>query len=87
MWFITTPTISCRFDEWVSAECCLAALAEPLHRWRPHPSTPLMRRRTQPRHVESANKRMTNLASARWEDDSGRWIPQTKGRTSQEGGT
>ena len=37
--------ISRRFDGWVSAKCCLAAVAEPPRRWRPHPSNPLMRRR------------------------------------------
>src|SRR6266545_5196835 len=37
--------ISRRFDGWVSAKCCLAAVAGPPHRWRPHPSNPLMRRR------------------------------------------
>ena len=30
-----------RFDGWVSATCCLAAVAGPLRRWRPHPSNPL----------------------------------------------
>src|SRR4029434_8283264 len=37
--------ISRRFDGWVSAKCCLAAVAGPLRRWRPHPSNPLVRRR------------------------------------------
>ena len=29
----------------MSAKCYLAAVAEPLRRWLPHPSNPLMRRR------------------------------------------
>ena len=33
--------ISRRFDGWVSAKCCLAAVAGPPRRWRPHPSNPL----------------------------------------------
>jgi hypothetical protein len=37
--------VSRRFDGWVSAYVDLAAVRAPLHRWRPHPSTPLMRRR------------------------------------------
>ena len=37
--------LSRRFDGWVSAKCCLAAVAGPPRRWRPHPSNPFMRRR------------------------------------------
>jgi hypothetical protein len=37
--------ISRRFDGWVSAKCCVVAVAGPLDRWRPHPSNPLKRRR------------------------------------------
>src|SRR6266478_6018605 len=36
--------ISPGFAGWVSANVAWAAVAEPPHRWRPHPSTPLMRR-------------------------------------------
>ena len=51
--------ISRRFDGGVSAHVAWAAVAEPSRRWRPHPSTPLMRRRAQPRHRQSATRRMT----------------------------
>ena len=44
---------------WVSANVDLAAVARPLRRWRPHPSTPLMRRRAQPSPLTSANTRLT----------------------------
>ena len=46
-----SPVVSRRFDRWVSASVDLAAVAGPLRRWRPHPSTPLMRRgeRVRPR--------------------------------------
>jgi hypothetical protein len=37
--------VSRGFDGWVSAYVDLAAVREPLRRWHPHPSTPLMRRR------------------------------------------
>jgi transposase len=37
--------VSRRFDGWVSAYVDVAAVRAPVHRWRPHPSTPLMRRR------------------------------------------
>ena len=40
-----TASVSRRFVGWVSAKCCLAAVAGPLDRWRPHPSNPLLRRR------------------------------------------
>ena len=55
------PSGLARFDGWVSARTSLVAAREPLRRWRPHPSTPLMRRRASLA-SESANKRMTNLA-------------------------
>ena len=55
------PSGLVRFDGWVSAWTAWAAAREPLPRWRPHPSTPLMRRRAWLA-PESAKRRMTNLA-------------------------
>src|SRR6266508_73449 len=54
-----TPAASRRFEEWVSAHVSWAAVRQPPRRWRPHPSTLLMRRRAPPRHFTSANRRMT----------------------------
>jgi len=51
--------VSRRFEEWVSAHVSWAAVRQPPRRWRPHPSTLLMRRRAPPRHFTSANRRMT----------------------------
>jgi hypothetical protein len=51
--------VSRRFDGWVGPNVAWAAVAKPPHRWRPHPSTPLMRQRALPRDLLSANRRMT----------------------------
>jgi transposase len=49
------------FDGWVSACVSLATVRAPQRRWRPHPSTPLLRRRASLA-TPSANRSMMNLA-------------------------
>ena len=78
--FLTGTGSGTRSVRWVGErEDFLGRRTRTARRWRPHPSTPLMRRRASLA-SESANKRMTNLARPETP------IPRIRTRRTREGG-